>query len=552
MTSIVIAGSSNLLPGAKPWAVLDANHEVSFAEYGDWSGALLNTATNSALVLVLFLNDLFENADDLNIEARLEPFFSVLNQRLKRAGAPTLVAVSSGSRVHPIRAAKGREASSRLLEAFYAQLEHAAQHFSELLLIDLDAAFSVVGTRSVFDLRNWYAARCRLSNTGLGVIADQIERILARTKEPAAKVLILDCDNTLWGGVVGEDGVAGLILGQDGLGQAFVDFQKAVKQLAREGVVLVLASKNNESDVWAVFDEHPGMILSRDDIVAWKINWIDKSANMKALAQELDLGLSSFVFWDDNPVERDKAKNFVPEVLTIDAPDNVLSWPQLLTDLDCFAKFAVTDEDRKKTQQYKSRAAFVRDVGDVEDEIDYLKTINLQAEALALSPATLDRAVQLCTKTNQFNLRTVRHNAADLQSFADIDPDFVFLGRLSDIYGDHGIVGLVALKPVDQETIFVDSFMMSCRVLGRHFEAFMISEACRRAEKHGFSSLVGEFIPSERNIVAQSVYETLGFQPLDACWATPSRSAALGLSTRGERYVFSPCDKPVAHGELYA
>jgi FkbH-like protein len=165
--------------------------------------------------------------------------------------------------------------------------------------------FAKQGRDRCFDNRNYYAAHCRLSMTGLGSLAGALAEVFQRLSAPARKVLVLDCDNTLWGGVVGEDGVGGLTLGQDGTGSAYVDFQRAIRRLAGRGTVLALASKNEEADVWSVFDSHPAMALKREDIAAWRINWGDKADNIAALAEELGIGLDSIAFWDDNPIERE-------------------------------------------------------------------------------------------------------------------------------------------------------------------------------------------------------------------------------------------------------
>ena len=179
----------------------------------------------------------------------------------------------------------------------------------------------------MYSQRNWYFSRCRVSIDGLKALTDTLALILNRMREPASKVIALDCDNTIWGGVVGEDGLKNLILGQDGIGQAFIDFQKEIVRLSNNGLIVVLVSKNNEEDVWKVFDEHNEMILKRENIVIAKINWEEKAHNIEQIASELDLDINSFVFWDDNPLERDKMKTLMPQVLTLMSQKASLNGP---------------------------------------------------------------------------------------------------------------------------------------------------------------------------------------------------------------------------------
>ena len=335
-----------------------------------------------------------------------------------------------------------------------------------------------------------------------------------RYERAPSKVLVLDCDNTIWGGVIGEDGISGIVLGQDGLGQAFVDFQLAAKNLAEEGVILALASKNNENDVWDVIEKHTSMILKRKDIISYKINWNEKSDNLQQISQELDLSLNSFVFWDDNPIEREKVRNILPEVNTVEVSKNVFDWPRQLANLDCFAKFDLTEDDKRKTEQYRSRACFKRDRVNVVDEASYLKSIKLRPQALRIGSSNIIRASQLCAKTNQFNLRTIRHSVNDINVLISSNKDLCFLVSLEDLYGDHGIVGLTCLSEINSSIVFLDTLLMSCRVIGRHLEAWMLNEALKRANICGYKYLIGEFLETKKNVICKDFLISHGFKPL--------------------------------------
>jgi len=322
---------------------------------------------------------------------------------------------------------------------------------------------------------------------------------------------VLDCDNTLWGGVVGEDGVKGLKLGQDGDGKAYQDFQRAVKFHQKNGIILALNSKNNDRDVWEVFSNHKEMILKKKDIISSKINWNEKFDNLIAISKELDLNLDSFVFWDDNPIEREKVKKNLPQVDVIDVAHDVNQWATQLYTLDQFAKLVVTKEDLKKTNQYKSRTKFLKAINSSKNEIEYLKSIKLKPKILKINKYNLSRAEQLCMKTNQFNLRTARYKANEIQHLSKKMQNIVFLTNLEDIYGNHGIISLVIVKKIDNEIAFLDTFLMSCRILGRHLESWIINETIQKCKQKGYKILISEHIPTQKNLMAKNFTSKNGF-----------------------------------------
>ena len=512
--NLILSGSSFLLPKNKSWNSLEKNFKIEFSDYGNWSGALINSKIEDAIVVILFLDDLVDhkNKTEDEIQLLLKSFINLLVNRLSKSKSATLVFFSSCDSNHLFIKARKITSNDKINQWFMKKLSDLAEKYFYLYFFDIDKIFSEIGFESSFDTRNWYVARSRFSAKGIKQIANVIERILSSYKLSPSKMLLLDCDNTLWGGVIGEDGIKGIELGQDGLGKAFLDFQLALKKLSSEGTLLALVSKNNESEVWNVFENHNSMILKKKDIVSFKLDWNEKFHNIKKIANEINIGLDSLVFWDDNPIERDKVKNMLPEVTTLEVPLDVFQWPKYLESLDYFAKFNTTKEDLVKTEQYRSRAEFIKESAAVTDEYSYLKSIDLKALAFGLDESNISRAVQLCSKTNQFNLRTIRHNSEDLYSISIKNKDFCFLNKLSDKYGDHGIVGLVCLSEVNPEIIFLDTFLLSCRILGRHFETWMLCQSLIRAKKNNYKYLVGEFIDSGRNVVAKNFFIEHGFQ----------------------------------------
>jgi FkbH-like protein len=537
-----LTATSFLLPGGA-WKPLTDRHAVDFGAYGDWPAVLADPGQNSAITWVVFLDDLIgsEAAAAGHAETVLAPVLQLLDSFLARSpDKPLIVAWASPAAGSAIRDGKrpswGRRLARQLEEALYTR----AASCPALHILPLDEVFASAGRAQCYDSRNYYAARCRLSAVGLARLAESLSQVVDRIEQPARKVLVLDCDNTLWGGVVGEDGVAGLTLGQDGNGAAFADFQRVVRALAEQGTVLALASKNEERDVWEVFEKHPGMVLKREDFAAWRINWIEKAQNIAELAEDLGVGLDSLAFWDDNPIERAKVRAAVPQVHVFECPDQVINWPAALAASAEFARFELTAEDRRKTQLYKARAQFVTELNRETDQTGFLRSIALRPESLRIDAGGVARAAQLCAKTNQFNLRTVRHSAADLIRLGE-DPRVVaFLTRLIDQFGDHGIVGLTIARPsAASDAALLDTFLISCRVLGRHLEAWMLDACVRQLRQRGYRRLIGEFVPSGRNGMASEFLVEHGMVPLSALPPEEAASNAAvveGLARGGELY----------------
>jgi FkbH-like protein len=516
MNDLFILGSSYLIPNNKEWSSNLEPYKLRFAEYGDWNALLNQGSASQDRLLIYFLDDLlpYKSYSPEILEEILRPLIMLLEKSLQTNRTPIIACISEGQNFDVIRYSKGGHYLQKAFRWLLDEFETLAGIYEHFYILDLKHAFGEIGFSRAFDNRNWCFAHCRLSTLGIRVIAKNTRKILERHYSAAAKVLVLDCDNTIWGGVIGEDKLDGIVLGQDGLGQAFVDFQKEVKALIKQGVIVVLSSKNNENEVWEVFEEHKAMVINKNDVVAWRINWNEKSISVKELAGEIDLGIESFVFWDDNPVERDKMKLMAPEVVTVEVPAEVYEWPYLLRNLFEFAKFNTTEDDADKTELYHKRRKFVRDSTDSDDELSYLKSINLSPKAHELDRSNIQRASQLCIKTNQFNLRSARHSAEDLVAMSGINGDLCFLISLEDIYGSHGIVGLICMEKLNESTAFLDTFLMSCRVLGRHLDSWMLREALSRCKAKGIDYLIGGFIPTERNIVASTFFLDQGFSHL--------------------------------------
>tara|TARA_B100000686_G_scaffold352611_1_gene455230 strand:+ start:2999 stop:4657 length:1659 start_codon:yes stop_codon:yes gene_type:complete len=513
MKSLCISSSSFLIPQNRAWTELSNIRQLSFGEYGDWDSSLLQKKDSDELAIVLFIDDfigsqIVSREEAVNV---FQGFLTLLKNRLMRTSLLTIVGIAALDDSNAISSSKKRSLKTFVHNTISNDLEKIADNFSNLHMINLDSHFSEFGLARIRDQRNWYFAHSRVSSAGLEITGNAIRDIVLRHDRPPSKVLLLDCDNTLWGGVVGEDGIGGLALGQDGLGQVFLDFQIEIKKIAESGIILCLVSKNNEEDVWEVFEKHSAMILSREDITAWKINWDEKGHNIRELAQELNLSLDSFVFWDDNPLERDKAAKLVSEMHTVDIPSNVYEWPSYLRRLTDFSKSLVTDDDLVKAQQYRIRTDFVRESKNVLDESAYLRSIKLEPTVHAINFSNITRAAQMCSKTNQFNLRTIRYSESQIKFLTEKSEDFCFLVHLKDCYGDHGSVGLVILREVSKKVIFIDNFLISCRALGRYLEEWILAEIIKIARKKGYEHILGEFKTTAKNTVCQTFFSDHNF-----------------------------------------
>ncbi len=532
---LVVVSSSFLLPRNQAWSQLKSKPDLFFAEYGNYQAVLDDEHIDDIVAIVLFASDLTGNNGQTDVADSISPILSLIEARLSKTTAPLIISFSSWVPAQVITASRHNSINVDMRNFFGGALELLRKKYNNLYLINLDDYLGAIGFNNVFDARNWYFSHCRLSLVGLKTLTSVLDDLLNRFINPRKKVLVLDCDNTLWGGVVGEDGVAGIRLGSDGVGAAFSDFQNVIKEIASTGILLAICSKNNEADVWEVFDKNPNMKIAKDEIVAYRINWRDKYINLIEIADELGLSLDSFVFWDDNPVERAMVKSELPMVEVIDAPEDVMIWPSMLSTLNSLRTYELTSEDRSKLDQYKARANFSKNMKAGGSKIDFLKSIKMKAQLVELSPHFLERAHQLVSKTNQFNLRGVRYTLSDLESLMSDPKSFSYLGSLEDSFGDHGIVAFLIGRVVSKDVVFIDTFVMSCRVLGRHFEYWILCSLVNKLNQMGFKYLVAEHIPSQRNQVCQYLVKDSPFISINEGLKGVSISDQVVFSERSDR-----------------
>jgi FkbH-like protein len=382
-------------------------------------------------------------------------------------------------------------------------------------IFDLEHVMLRVGIDNALDERNVRAAGAPLSGVGLRAVADALVRHLLAVEGPAAKCLVLDCDGTLWGGIVGEDGIGGIALGESGRGRRYRDFQQQVVDLARRGVVVMLCSKNEEADVLEVLRKHPDCLLKEDLVAAHRINWDDKATNIRALAAEVGLGLQHVVFVDDSPFECEWVASQLPEVRVVALPTADDAPPFVLDDLGLFDSIVVTEEDRARTAMYQAESRRRRPAaGDLSME-DHLRSLGMRATLGLVDAPRLQRVAQLTQKTNQFNLTTRRNNVADIERMARDPSHRIVWLELHDRFGSAGLVGCGIVR-AEGTSAAIDTCLLSCRVIGRHVESVLVRALAQVARTTGATRLVGEYRPTSRNGQVADLYPRLGFAPIDS------------------------------------
>ena len=418
----------------------------------------------------------------------------------------------------PIESAMGHLASrvpgsrKAMMHALNARLGEAAGE--TVSIVDCERLSALYGKRRWFDDRYWYVSRQAVALDALPTLARHTAAVLAADLGLSRKCLVLDLDNTLWGGVIGEDGLSGIKLGAGPEGEAFVAFQRYIRQLKDKGIILAVCSKNNEADAREPFEKHPDMALKLEDIAMFIANWKPKSQNIADIASTLNLGLDALVFVDDNPAEREVIRQMLPEVEVITLPRDPTGYVRALAESLLFESASFTEEDAQKTVQYRARAEIARLQGTSESLEDFYESLQMRAVIAPFDALHLPRIVQLIGKTNQFNLTTRRHTMQQVQAFMNDDDCVHLYLKLRDRFTDHGLVGLVIARKVG-DVLDIDTLLMSCRVIGRTAEHALLAKLCEEARARRCTSLRGTHIPTAKNVMVSDLFANLGFKRAD-------------------------------------
>lgn len=394
-------------------------------------------------------------------------------------------------------------------------LMQGCQEAKNTFLIDLDALQTALGKSTFADPKLYYVAKMPISLAALPAAAKLVVDVVRSLQGAVKKCLVLDLDNTLWGGVIGDDGLSGIQIGELGTGHAFSDFQKWLKELKNRGILLTVCSKNNEDTAKEPFEKHPEMVLRLEDFSMFVANWEDKARNIRTIQQALNIGMDSMVFLDDNPFERELVRTMIPEITVPELPEDPALYLQYLRGLDLFETASYSREDAGRTEQYREKAQRAAFEAAFQSYDDYLEALQMRASAAAFDPFHYPRIAQLTQRSNQFNLRTVRYTEAEIEALAQDDNRIGLYFTLKDKFGDHGLISVVVLEKQPEDTLFISEWLMSCRVLKRGMEEFIVDKILSVAAQQGFRRVVGEYIPTPKNAMVKDLYEQLGFARLE-------------------------------------
>jgi FkbH-like protein len=390
-------------------------------------------------------------------------------------------------------------------------LRALAGEYRGVYILDYHALVARHGRERWGDARKWLTVRLPVASANLPHLAAEWLRFLHPLAGKVAKCVAVDLDNTLWGGVIGEDGMNGILLGAEYPGAAFQELQRALLDLSRRGILLAVCSKNNPADAMEALSGHPGMLLQPRDFAAMRINWNDKARNLREIARELNIGLDTIAFLDDNPVERQQVREQAPEAIVIRLPEDPMDYARAVRDCPWFERLALSDEDRRRGAYYAAQRQRVELERSVTSKEDFYRGLDQVAEIAPVNAQTLARVSQLTQKTNQFNLTTRRYTEQQIAGMAAAPNWRVWSLRVKDRYADNGLVG-VAIARVDGEVCEIDSFLMSCRVIGRTLETAFLARLAADAREQGAKVLQGWFRPTKKNAPALEFYREHGFE----------------------------------------
>lgn len=396
------------------------------------------------------------------------------------------------------------------------ELMNLAQECQNLFICDLAGLQNKFGRDMMFDSTVYVSTEMLLSIDALPYVASRTMDIICSIEGKFKKCLILDLDNTVWGGVVGDDGWENIQVGHGlGIGKAFSEFQQWVKKLKNRGIIVCVCSKNDEDKAKEPFEKNPEMVLKLEDISVFIANWENKADNIRTIQSILNIGFDSMVFLDDNPFERNMVRENVPGVTVPELPEDPGDYLEFLYTQNLFETASFSNADKDRTKQYQVEAQRVSTAKKFTNEADFLKSLDMECEVRPFDSFNTPRVAQLSQRSNQFNLRTVRYTEADVTSMNNDSHYGCFTFSLKDKFGDNGLICVVILEKLDAETMFFNTWFMSCRVLKRGMENFTLNTIVDYAREQGFKRLVGEYLPTLKNQMVEQHFPNLGFNKIE-------------------------------------
>jgi len=390
------------------------------------------------------------------------------------------------------------------------ELTRLAGEANDFHVYDLAALQATMGRAALFDPKLYYTSKFALTPDILPLVARDVVKMLAARKGSFLKCIILDLDNTLWGGVIGDDGLDRIQVGELGLGPAFTAFQSWLKQLRDRGIVLAVCSKNDEANAREPFLKHPDMLLHLEDIAVFMANWDDKATNIRRIKNIIDIDYGAMMFLDDNPAERQLVRESFPTMIVPELPADPSEYVTCLIGLNPFETASYTPQDAHRTGEYQVEAKRHAEREKFVDLTDFLRSLEMRAVVQSFLPFNLPRVAQLTQRSNQFNLRTVRYTEKQIAELAGSPAHVTMTFELKDRFGDNGLISVIILE-IQGDVFFVDTWLMSCRVLGRGMEQFVLNTIVRKARELGIRRVRGEYIPTAKNGMVKDHYLKLGF-----------------------------------------
>lgn len=420
---------------------------------------------------------------------------------------------------------------------FNFQLENFAKNDSQFFVFDMNLFALKKGMEFILDNKLNYLAEMKLSPSAIISLAEEYLAYIFPLMSIVKKCIVLDLDNTLWGGIVGEEGLVNLKLGPEKEGKPFYDFQRKLLELSERGIVLAINSKNNYEDAMQVIKNHPHMLLREENFASIKINWNDKASNLLEIAKELNIGLDSLVFIDDDKTNRAFVKESIPEVFVVELPEDSCNYVDCLNNLQIFNTFSITSEDLQKQEMYLAQIKRDELHSHLPNLESFLKELNLQIEILPINDFNLPRISQLTQKTNQFNLTTRRYSEEDLSNFIKTGNYIIKAISVKDRFGDYGITGVIIAKKLNEFTLELDSFLLSCRVLGKNIEFSFLQEIIGELKKIGVQEIKAIFIPTAKNAPSANFLNEAGFILQEESNGEKKYSLKIGEENKKQSYA---------------
>ena len=501
--------------------IYEAEYDVIDSEILDPASGLYGEERDHIVIYMSAekLREAFEDTDTGNRASfaedqieRIRSYWSILRDRTK-ASLIQFNFVRYDTGVFGNYALKEETSFEYQLQKLNWLLSSEAAENRNVFIIDLDMIRAEYGNRAFRDMKFYYQARMSAGFEGVVEMVKQVYDIILASMGRIRKCLILDLDNTLWGGVIGDDGINGIEIGELGTGRAYTDLQKWCLELKKRGILLAVCSKNDEKTAKEPFEEHPDMVLHLEDFAMFVCNWDDKATNIKRIQSTLDIGMDSLVFVDDNPFERELVRTACPQVTVPELPEDPAEYLPFLQSLHLFETVSYSGEGVNRTELYRTEAKRRSEKEIFTDINDYLKSLEMRAKVLPFDEFHYPRIAELSQRSNQFNLRTIRYSEEEIRRIAESDRYLTGYFELSDKFGDYGLISAVIVEKTGNNEGFIDTWFMSCRVLKRGMEEFIINNLVEICKKAGIEKLKAQYIPTAKNGMVADIYERFGFAP---------------------------------------